>query len=838
MKITFLEGFVPLVKKFTPEGVDAYPLVKKVTSHEFEIENSPEGMRDKFKHVSKHAATGCALLKGNLTKKLVRESRSGHTNNDAAATNIVLDIDGVRPLGLNMSPPYNAEQVVEISEFFIDWLPECFKKVSYIAHASASLGTKEGVFSLHLDFMLAAPISLQLLKDYLLWLNFAIPQFEQELILTATGTGLRYKLDRTLADNSRIIYIGDPEFIDLPNPIPNSKDRLQLVEKKYHAVDVKDELIAIDRMRLQRLTRNKISYLRQSNGLVPRTEKMSVAQMNGHSVSVVTNPDNMYLAEAYERGPFVYYNINGGDSNGYYVYKSNPQVVYNFKNEPNFMFEAADLETYNAHLEKYGYTIENTPDKEDMPTGPDKDLKFPMVFRDKKTDQHYAAEYNPTTQQFVECNQIGTLKGAQNFMIGEKAIAPEIAPSIDYTFAPHDPRTIDMPKKFINRYVLSDILREPPPLEEKYQNTKYGFAGILADLCPTIHKMMMSIMGDGELEYEHFVNWLAYIVQKKSKTKVAWVCHGVPGTGKGMFIDKVMKPILGDQHALLKGPGDFEEKFNEFLRSALLVVIDEFNASDSKAKNSLINKLKNNITEENLTIRAMRSDQVTVPNFTSFMFFSNDEAPIPIQPGDRRYNVANVQKVPLFIKHPELKKNIFQLLAKEMPYFATFLITYELNELQAITALENDAKNNMRDAGSTAVDNFCQAIKEGNLEHFLSLLDITHASNYHESILPAKNLMHAYVRTLHKGEVEQILFVQDLKILFEALIGPIGSEAQLGKLLRRRGVESVRKRRNGHKISCVEIEWNIEDIKIPEVMEAYSINAEPAHLSGVYKIDD
>src|SRR5690606_10524546 len=139
-------------------------------------------------------------------------------------------------------PPYDAGHIREIAEYFVGWLPECFHKVSYVVHASASLGTKPGVFSLHLDFLLRSPIPVQILKDYLLWLNFQIPQFEQELILTDTGTALRYKLDRTLADNSRIIYIGHPVFEGVEDPIPRTEDRFQLVEKADHCVDLAGEL--------------------------------------------------------------------------------------------------------------------------------------------------------------------------------------------------------------------------------------------------------------------------------------------------------------------------------------------------------------------------------------------------------------------------------------------------------------------------------------------------------------------------------------------------------------------------------------------------------------------
>jgi Family of unknown function (DUF5906) len=831
MKLTFLEGYKPLTKRFTPEGVDAYPQVKRVTSHEFEIPETPDGLKERFQLIQKHASNGCGLLKGSLIRQLVKESRSGMTNNDAPAYNIVLDIDGVRPMDLHMQPPFDNTDINSIAEYFINWLPQCFRDASYILHASASLGTKPGVFSLHLDFLLKTPIPVQLLKDYLLWLNFNISGFEHQMLLTATGTGLRYKLDRTLADNSRIIYIGNPIFEGVEDPIPNTDDRLQLKIKNNNSVDLSQELEELDTAKLQRLIRNKISYLRQSAGLPERKEKLTATRINGQMISVVTNPDNMHMMLSYERGPYVYYNINGGDSNAYYVYKTNPTVVYNFKGEPNFLFEQADPESYNTHLETYGFgsVQQETEDGDEEPTT-QITQEIPLVFRDKGSDKFYNATYDPQTQHLLEVNMVTSEKRCTDWMKEHQGIPPDVITSVSYEFKPNDPRGVDMPNKFINRYIPSEVLTNPPELPAEFQELEYGYAHHLQGLCPTIHKIIYSIMGDGALEYEHFINWLSFVVQNKEKCQTAWVCHGTQGTGKGVFMTYVMTPILGKHHTSMKRTEEIDEKFNSWMQQCLLVVVDEFNASDSKQKSAINNKLKQYITDKNPGVREMHTEQKSPENFCNFLFFSNDDAPVPITQGDRRFNVAPLQKVSLVKQYPGITETLIEDLKNEMPMFAAFLLSFKTDGHLAKTALENEAKNAMRVAGRTAVDDFCISLREGCLNHFLNILDMEEAPNFAERILPARNLLHAYIRRIKNEEFEQRLHLHEVRILFHALVGDTNSTAAFGKLLGRRGVETKRFYHEGRKKSGVDLTWQLEDINIDSLMTAYNIEATPPHI--------
>ena len=77
------------------------------------------------------------------------------------------------------------------------------------------------------------------------------------------------------------------------------------------------------------------------------------------------------------------------------------------------------------------------------------------------------------------------------------------------------------------------------------------------------------------------------------------------------------------------------------MRQALFLVVDEFHmASANSGTMKIADKLKNAITENTMTIRAMRSNQVEMPNYTNFIFLTNRMDAVKIEEGDRRYNIA------------------------------------------------------------------------------------------------------------------------------------------------------------------------------------------------------
>ena len=67
----------------------------------------------------------------------------------------------------------------------------------------------------------------------------------------------------------------------------------------------------------------------------------------------------------------------------------------------------------------------------------------------------------------------------------------------------------------------------------------------------------------------------------------------------------------------------------------VFLVVDEFHmASANSGTMKIADKLKNAITENTMTIRAMRSNQVDTPNYTNFIFLTNRMDAVKIEEGD------------------------------------------------------------------------------------------------------------------------------------------------------------------------------------------------------------
>ena len=252
---------------------------------------------------------------------------------------------------------------------------------------------------------------------------------------------------------------------------------------------------------------------------------------------------------------------------------------------------------------------------------------------------------------------------------------------------------------------------------------EYGTAHKLHSSAPFTAKLLSHVLGSGKTEFEHFVNWLAYIYQNKRKTMTAWIFTGVPGTGKGLLVHKVLKPLFGEQQVPMRALENIEEQFNLYMRTALFLVVDEFRMADSGSVGKMADKLKHQITEPNLTIRAMRTNQIELPSFCNFLFLTNRGDAVKIEDGDRRYNVGPRQEVKLEKAHPELLTNMAQL-ETELYTIAGILDKFKVDQRMAHTALENEAKTQMKEISMSVLEEFAFAIRQRNLEYFIDILEI------------------------------------------------------------------------------------------------------------------
>ena len=778
MEIIFLKAKQKLVKEITTEGTKPYPLAKNFTSEHHTIEPNQKGFNEFYELLQTHATAGHALHKGDLKKKLKNESRALMTDRTAATQLLVLDLDGITFPGAKTA--YNTYDIQNIAEAFVQYLPQEFKDVSYIAQASASLGLKANKISLHLFFLLSHTVQPRALKEWLRTLNYEIDFLADQLNLSANGQSISYPLDVSLADNSKLVYIGTPKFTDVQDPVTG--DRFVKIDRGSPTLDISHLMKDVNPEKVYNLSTQIKDGLRKKAGLVKKSEKITTVNVNGISEQVLQNPDRMSIEICRIADPYVNCNINGGDSGAYYFILTNPHYMYNFKGEPIFEIEKADPEFYQTIFEKYADKIDGA-----------KNVK-PIVLRDFYTDTYFNGVFDSNKSQFTDDFPLTPTQktSLEGFMRTHNRPMPDYIPDAQVVFDPASNSGIQMDTApyHVNLYRKTGYMlgasTEVPELT-------YGTAAELSKYIPNIMTLMKHILGNGVTEIEHFVNWLAYIYQNKRKTMTAWIFTGVPGTGKGLFIHKILKPLFGEQQVPMRSLENIEEQFNLYMRTALFLVVDEFRMGDSGNTGRMADKLKHQVTEPTLTIRAMRTNQIELPSFCNFIFLTNRADAVKIEEGDRRYNVAPRQESKLETKHPDFIAKLADIQA-ELFTFAGLLQKFKVDERMAHTALENEAKKEMKQVSMSVLEEFATAVKQHNLEYFVEILDIPLTNTFDAGGISTAQ---RYIKDwISKTNQETIIPMQHFKLVYDVLTDNRKALAirDFTKAMSRLNVQTTRKR--------------------------------------------
>ena len=695
----------PIAKQYTSEGVVPYPNVKSLTSHTYYVEPNANGLDqalDLFRH---HAKQGHAFLKGNLLKPLENESRANQVAKHDLTQLLVIDIDAL-PLASVPNRPITAAKLETVANDIRQLLPEPLPSVSCIAHAGSSLGMDDDKVSMHLIFMLSRPVGPQGMKEWLTSLNFTIEKFRQHLSLSKQNHSLKYVIDPALANNTHLLLIANPTFSGIESPFDNGDDRWTLIEGQRHTVDLIPLLSDVCPEQNSQTAEQVLNALRKERGLSKfKPKHKTMLGKDGNNIQVLSNPDQMIVEYAYENEEFVYFNVNGGDSNAYFVPKHNPDIVYNFKNEPYFELAKAAPALYDWFQEHYAETIRQYAGT------------VPLIIRDFHTDKHFAVEVDIEQDRITRMAEIQK-SNATDWLAGLGRSVPDPIETWDIRFDPQSDEVYNPQYLVLNTYQKSEFLRKPPQLLDKYYVQIGEAKDTLPEICPTIFKVIHHIVGGFDYEFEYFINWLAAAIQMRAKLTTTWVFSGVPGTGKGVFYDKVLRPLIGEDYTDRKRIDHLEDKFNAYLEKTLFMVYDEFRLSDSKQDMRILNHIKDELVAETGTIRGMRAEAVTRKLYTNYLFFSNHNDAIRIEEGDRRFNIAPPQGQKLFDVYPELEKEMDRL-HDELPQFASFMLNYSYNEHCARTVLENDAKEKMKEAALGWHEQFCLALRRGDLDYFI-----------------------------------------------------------------------------------------------------------------------
>ena len=133
------------------------------------------------------------------------------------------------------------------------------------------------------------------------------------------------------------------------------------------------------------------------------------------------------------------------------------------------------------------------------------------------------------------------------------------------------------------------------------------------------------------------LRWLALPLQRPGcKMRSALVFHGPQGAGKNLLFEIVA--AIYAKYAMVVGQDQLEDKFNDWASMKLFLIGDEVVARAELYHQK--NKLKAFITGTTIQINAKMMPLRTEANHCNVVFLSNDQQPLALEPGDRRYLVV------------------------------------------------------------------------------------------------------------------------------------------------------------------------------------------------------
>jgi hypothetical protein len=663
MNIYFLSADKPIAKRYEVNAKFPYPFVYEVTSYRETCTN----LHDLFQLLPTYATKGACMVKGELGRDLVQESRKGTTDPEQLTEWICLDLDGI-------------EGYQSVDHFLSDI--GC-ADTDYILQWSSSMGIENSKgFRCHIFMQLDKPVHPQLLKNWLTDLNLTRAILSSQLQLTKTGNSLRWPLDITTCQNDKLLYIAPPILgKGVTDPFKKTP-RITFEQRNKKKLSLSFQLTLQDALRDR--TQAKVTELRLAAGL-PKM-KSAKYKFDG-TIEYMANPNQATITEMKEERGFVYFNLNGGDSWAYFHPVDAPEFIHNFKGEPIYRTQEL-LPSYWAKLTQQAAS-----------GAPDLHGNIYLAFREFTSGVYWNGIYD-TVADKLELYPAKSETQLRHFMKNHKMPLGDSIPDWRRAFEPNNPNVIDRQAQTVNIYNPSELMKDlnPPKVTAPP---------------PIINKIIDHVLGNDPTgaTLDQFYNWLAVIVQYKTRAGTAWVLHGTQGTGKGLLMHNILTPLFGHENVAAKRMEELESQFTEFMENKFIVFIDEIESGKSLYHTKVTAKLKNLIVEPVISIRNMYRPAYLAPNFTSMIFASNKPSSVEIAPDDRRFNVGIYQENKLQITNAEI-----DAIETELPDFYAFLMHYPADADRARTPLISQSRSTLIDISRTAIDTISDALLAGDLQ--------------------------------------------------------------------------------------------------------------------------
>lgn len=186
-----------------------------------------------------------------------------------------------------------------------------------------------------------------------------------------------------------------------------------------------------------------------------------------------------------------------------------------------------------------------------------------------------------------------------------------------------------------------------------------------------IDEHLATLVPDAD-EQRYLLDRLAFHVQHPGvKIRSAVMLRGAQGTGKNSLVT-VMAMILGHQNVRVIGGDALNSRFNAELVDCELLAIDEVMRRDGW---DVANALKPLISEDRIMSEQKGEPRRSRSTPREIFILSNDEAPLPLEEGDRRFFVPAFGASP---KSPAFYRALHDGLPDEAPAFFAALLARDV----------------------------------------------------------------------------------------------------------------------------------------------------------------
>ena len=223
---------------------------------------------------------------------------------------------------------------------------------------------------------------------------------------------------------------------------------------------------------------------------------------------------------------------------------------------------------------------------------------------------------------------------------------------------------------------------------------------------PFLDHVLEVICDNNQEIYKYVLVWIASILQEPNfKTGIAIVILGNQGVGKNTFFtDIICKLMARYANKNITNIENIVGKFNASLENKKLLVLNELqNIDTNKFLNS--DALKSIITDDTININQKNEPIRTVENVANFFMVSNNDIPIKIDSGDRRYLVLTASEK--YKNNFKYFSNLFNTFTPEFyENLFTFFMLMDTKNINLRNIPNTEAKENIKEASMSSYELF------------------------------------------------------------------------------------------------------------------------------------